>query len=43
MAMLIYRCDQIRCNSLPDIFDDGPGWLDPVASLGDAAVVRLAR
>lgn len=27
MAMLIYRCDRIRCNSLPDIFDDGNSWL----------------
>ncbi len=29
MAMLIYRGDWIRCNSLPDIFDDGNSWLAP--------------
>lgn len=29
MAMLIYRRDWIRCNSLPDIFDDGNSRFAP--------------
>jgi hypothetical protein len=43
MAMLIYRRDWIRCNSLPDIFEDGFGWLDPAAACRNTFVSRPQR
>lgn len=43
MAMLIYRRDWIRCNSLPDIFNDGISWLEPAVALRCTSLVRSQR